>query len=96
MRYSPLTNGWQIMGIKSHVFEVGLNDDDSAAGDAQRQISGKNYRVQLTAKERKRVEGLIKNAKSLSEIARLEKELNEGRIPGGALAAGGDDDGMEE
>lgn len=26
---------------------------------------------------------MVKNAKSLAEIARLEKELNEGRIPGG-------------
>ena len=90
-----LANNWQIMGTKSRVFEVGLTDDGSAANGGQPQISGKNYRVQLTAKEKKRVEELIKNAKSLSEIARLEKELNEGRIPGGALAAGGDDD-MEE
>jgi U2 small nuclear ribonucleoprotein A' len=34
---------------------------------------------------------MIKNAKSLQEIARLEKEINEGRIPKGA----GDDDAMD-
>jgi U2 small nuclear ribonucleoprotein A' len=39
------------------------------------------------------VEELIRNAKSLQEISRLEKELNEGRIPGGALSGG---DAMEE
>jgi len=44
--------------------------------------------VKLSDTERKRVEGLIKNAKSLQEIGRLEKELNAGRIPGGG--AGGD------
>ena len=82
------------MGIKSRVFEVGINDDDTTADGGPRQMSGKNYRVQLTDKEKKRVEELIKNAKSLSEITRLEKELNEGRVPGGALAAG-DDDAME-
>ena len=48
----------------------------------------KAYRVQLTAKEKKRVEELIRNARSLQEITRLEKELNEGRIPGGAGEGG--------
>ncbi|KAJ5491821.1 hypothetical protein N7453_009918 [Penicillium expansum] len=50
-------------------------------------------RVQLTEKERKRVEQLIRDAKSLQEITKLEKELNEGRIPGGADADG--DEAME-
>jgi U2 small nuclear ribonucleoprotein A' len=40
-------------------------------------------RVRLTDTEKKRVEELIRNAKSLKEIERLEKMLNEGRIPGG-------------
>ena len=47
--------------------------------------------MKLTEKEKKRVEALIRNAKSLAEISRLEKELNEGRIPAGA----GEDE-MEE
>lgn len=40
---------------------------------------------------------MIQNAKSLQEIARLEKELNEGRVPGGRLGGGkaGADDDME-
>ena len=87
------------MGIKSRAFEVGVNDDGSAPNSGSVQAGGKNYRVQLTAKEKKRVEEMIKKAKSLSEITRLEKELNEGRVPGGALTAGeddDDDDGMEE
>lgn len=44
---------------------------------------------------------MIQNAKSLQEIATLEKELNEGRIPGGRLGGGvgpaaAADDDMEE
>lgn len=38
------------------------------------------------------MEGLIRNAKSLAEISRLERELNEGRIPGGVLGEGNEDD----
>lgn len=75
------------MGIKSRTFDIPsaslANGTVSGAGD-------KSYRVKLTEKERKRVERLIKNAKSLQEIARLEKELNDGRVPQG----GGDE--MEE
>jgi U2 small nuclear ribonucleoprotein A' len=38
---------------------------------------------------------MIRNAKSLQEITRLEKDLNEGRIPGGALGVT-DADGDKE
>jgi U2 small nuclear ribonucleoprotein A' len=74
------------MGIKSRTFDV-----PSANGAAT--SSGKNYRVKLTDKERKKVEELIRNAKSLQEIIKLEKELNEGRVPAAAQLA---DDAMEE
>lgn len=78
----------QITGIKSHTFDIPsaslANGTTAAAGD-------KSYRVKLTEKEKKRVEGLIRNAKSLQEISRLEKELNDGRVPQGG---GGDE--MEE
>jgi len=72
------------MGIKSHTFDVpssasNLNGTASSAG-----AGGKAYRVKLTEKEKKRVEEMIRNAKSLQEITRLERELNEGRIPNGA------------
>ena len=75
------------MGIKSRTFDIpsaSLANGTVATGD-------KSYRVKLTDKEKKRVEALIRNAKSLQEITRLEKELNEGRIP-----AGGDSDGGDE
>ena len=78
------------MGIKSRTFDIPSASliNGAPAGD-------KSYRVKLTDKEKKRVEALIKNAKSLQEITRLEKDLNEGRIPGGAIGAGGGDE-MEE
>ena len=75
------------MGIKSRTFDIpsaSLPNGSASAGD------DKSYRVKLTDTERKRVEKLIRNAKSLQEIMRLEKELNDGRVPQG----GGDE--MEE
>jgi U2 small nuclear ribonucleoprotein A' len=41
-------------------------------------------RVKLTDTEKKRVEKMIREAKTMQEITRLERELNEGRIPAGA------------
>ncbi|KAI4191328.1 MAG: hypothetical protein LQ346_004778 [Caloplaca aetnensis] len=78
----------QVMGVKSRTFDIPGASLSSTNG---LQPGDKNYRVKLTEKEKKRVEGLIRNAKSLQEITRLEKELNEGRIPGG----GGDEE-MED
>ncbi|OOF91430.1 hypothetical protein ASPCADRAFT_211240 [Aspergillus carbonarius ITEM 5010] len=75
----------KIMGIKSRTFDV-------PSGGADRAPADKAVRVQLTDKERKRVEKMIREAKSLQEISRLEKELNEGRIPGGALGYAEDTD----
>jgi U2 small nuclear ribonucleoprotein A' len=75
------------MGVKSRTFDV------ASSNGASTSASAKNYRVKLTDKERKKVEELIRNAKSLQEIIRLEKELNEGRVPAGAQGA---DDAMEE
>lgn len=84
----------KIMGIKSRTFDVTSAESGAGtgagAGGADRAI-----RVKLTDAERKRVEKMIREAKSLQEIARLEKELNEGRIPGGALDGLGDEDRMQ-
>lgn len=55
--------------------------------DVDQLSGGKKYRVKLTVEERRRVEAMIRNAKSLADIARLEKDLNEGRVPGGVLPA---------
>ena len=64
-----------------------------ARASANGLAGGAGGRVKLTAAERKRVQAMIHNAKSLAEIAKLEEELNEGRIPGGIMD---DDDEMEE
>ncbi|KAI4143137.1 MAG: hypothetical protein LQ341_003001 [Variospora aurantia] len=80
-----VSNLQQIMGIKSRTFDLPGSSASELNGI---QPGDKNYRVKLTEKEKKRVETLIRNAKSLQEITRLEKELNEGRIPGG----GGDEE----
>ena len=79
------------MGIKSRTFDI-----PSISAAVNGGVPGdKNYRVKLTEKEKKRVEALIRNAKSLQEITRLEKELNEGRIPSGSGGGSGGDE-MEE
>lgn len=74
------------MGVKSRTFDIPATNGAAVP-------TSKNYRVKLTDKERKKVEELIRGAKSLQDIIRLEKELNEGRVPVGAQ---GGDDAMEE
>ena len=74
------------MGVTSRTFDIPSSNGTSSG------TTSKNYRVKLTDKERKKVEELIKNAKTLQDIIRLEKELNEGRVPAGLQV----DDAMEE
>ncbi|EEH40274.2 U2 small nuclear ribonucleoprotein A [Paracoccidioides lutzii Pb01] len=85
----------KVMGIKSRTFDVpGSTLKNSTARIAsEEQPGGRPIRVKLTEKERKRVEKMIREAKSLQEITRLERELNEGRVPGGAL---GDESDYED
>ncbi|KAI9821773.1 MAG: U2 snRNP complex subunit [Pycnora praestabilis] len=71
----------KIMGIKSRTFDI------PGTGALNDRTGNKAYRVKFTEKEKKRMEEMIRNAKSLQEITRLEKELNEGRIPGGAFGS---------
>ncbi|EFE29668.1 uncharacterized protein ARB_03009 [Trichophyton benhamiae CBS 112371] len=89
----PTALASKILGIKSRAFDVsaalGAASSTSSPGGAG---SEKPLRVKLTPEERKRVEKMIREAKSLQEITRLEKELNEGRIPRGAADADGDKD----
>ncbi|CCU75886.1 unnamed protein product [Blumeria hordei] len=83
---NPTPLALEISGAKSKTFDISTTATNDSA-------SSNNYRVKLTDKERKKVEELIRNAKSLQDIIRLEKELNEGRIPAAALTT---DDHMEE
>ena len=49
-------------------------------------------KTKLTEKEKRRFQALIKNAKSLPEVQKLEKAYAEGRLPPGIAA----DDLMDE
>lgn len=54
--------------------------------------TAKPSQITLNDREKARVQALIKNAKSLTDVARLEKDLSEGRIPNGVR----DEDVMDE
>ncbi|KAK7738736.1 U2 snRNP complex subunit [Diaporthe eres] len=75
----------QIKGIKSQTFNVSTSNGEATA-------ASKMKRLKLTDKEKQRLQERIKKASSLEEIIRLEKELEEGRLPAGILG----DDAMEE
>jgi len=64
----------KIMGVKSKAADV------ATSNGASRNTS-RLSRLKLTDAERKRLQEKIKKATSLDEIIRLEKELNEGRLP---------------
>lgn len=52
----------------------------------------KASRMKLSEKERKKIQELIRDAKTFAEVQRLEKDLNEGRLPAGITF----DDTMDE
>jgi U2 small nuclear ribonucleoprotein A' len=77
---------------KKALVTSGDADDDGEGGETV----GLGGRVKLTKKERKKVEDMIRKAKTLVEIERLEKELNEGRVPGARFGQKDSDDDMED
>ncbi|KUI69114.1 U2 small nuclear ribonucleoprotein A' [Cytospora mali] len=74
----------KIMGIKSQTFSAPAANGSTTSGSRMK-------RLKLTDKEKLRLQERIKKASSLEEIIRLEKELEEGRLPAGILG----DDAME-
>ena len=76
------------MGTKSKVFDVAASAAASSGA-----TSSRLSRLKLTDKEKRKLQDLIKKADSLEEIIRLEKALNEGRLPPGVMV---DEDAMEE
>lgn len=84
----PLLTPQQISNIKSRTFDASADGSNPSASQSLNGLAAGDRigRVKLTDRERARVEQLIRAAGSLAEISRLEKELNEGRIPGGVLA----------
>ncbi|EHY55069.1 U2 snRNP complex subunit [Exophiala dermatitidis] len=84
---NPTELAAKIKGVKTRTFDVasgGTNINGKPGGGG---AAGKGVRTQLTETEKKRVQEMIKNAKSLAEITRIEKDLAEGRIPAGAADA---------
>jgi U2 small nuclear ribonucleoprotein A' len=61
-----------------------------AAATANGTSQGGKFKV--TEEEKKRFQILVQKAKTLSEVQRLEKMFNEGRLPPGL----GDDEAMDE
>jgi U2 small nuclear ribonucleoprotein A' len=55
--------------------------------------TGKTSRSKFTKDQESRLRVLISKANSLAEVQRLEKALNEGRLPAGFAT---DDDAMDE
>ncbi|KAK3323652.1 leucine-rich repeat-domain-containing protein [Cercophora scortea] len=83
---APTELASRIMGMKSKTFDVSAPNTGGAGP------TSKISRLRLTDKEKKKLHELIKKADSLEEIIRLEKALNEGRLPPGIQV----DDAMEE
>ncbi|KAF1989175.1 small nuclear ribonucleo protein U2, A [Aulographum hederae CBS 113979] len=78
----------KIMKIKSRALDV-----PSAPVNG---VGGKTSRIKLTDAEKEQVKKMAQNAKTFAEMERLEKLLNEGRIPGIAFETAEDDpDRME-
>lgn len=76
-----------IMKVKSRgAFVVGQGRGGNGGRGVGEDMAGVEKglgRVRLSQEERKKVEGLIRGAKGLDEIARLEKLLSEGKVPQG-------------
>lgn len=87
---APTELASRIMGIKTKGFDMPSlpTGAEGAGGKGEKPI-----RVKLTDKERRRVEKMIREAKSLAEISRLERELNEGRVPSGTVGYEDSDEG---
>ena len=73
------------MGIKSRAADTAVSNGSDVP-------TSKLSRMKLTGKEKSRLQDMIKKATSLEEIIRLERMLNEGRLPAGFHSA----DAMEE
>lgn len=55
--------------------------------------AGNAKKVKITEKEKKKFEALVKKAKTLADVQRLEKAYSEGRLPAGM---GDEGDAMDE
>lgn len=83
---APTALASKIMRVKSRQFDVGQGlGAGEDGGDVNTTDTDKIGRVKRSEAETAKLQEMIKNAKSLSEITKLEKELNEGRMPAGMI-----------
>lgn len=73
----------KIRGVKSKTFDAAATVNGRVASGS----GGKSFRAVLSETEKKRVQEMLQNAKSMAEIDRIEKDLAEGRVPRGAADA---------
>jgi len=73
----------KVRGVKTKTFDAGATTN----GRVPTATGGKAFRAVLTDTEKKRVQEMLQNAKSMAEIDRIEKDLAEGRVPRGAADA---------
>lgn len=78
----PTELATKIKGVQSKTIDAATTNGRTPAAS-----SGKVFRAVLSETEKKRVQEMLQNAKSMAEIDRIEKDLAEGRIPKGAADA---------
>jgi U2 small nuclear ribonucleoprotein A' len=76
---SPTDLAVKIMDVKSKTFDISASVESGGSTN----LSVRMSRIKLTDQERKRLQDMIKKARSLDEITRLETMLREGRLPAG-------------
>ena len=64
-----------------------------STGPSVNGASSKSSRMKLTEREKRKLEAMVKKAKTVSEVQKLEKAIAEGRIPPGVMD---DEDAMDE
>ncbi|KAK5103545.1 U2 snRNP complex subunit [Lithohypha guttulata] len=73
----------KIRGVKSKTSDSSVITNGRVAAGS----GGKTFRAVLSETEKRRVQEMLQNAKSMAEIDRIEKDLAEGRVPRGAADA---------
>lgn len=73
----------KIRGVKSKTSDANATTNGRVATGS----GGKTFRAVLSETEKRRVQEMLQNAKSMAEIDRIEKDLAEGRVPRGAADA---------
>lgn len=74
------------------IIAVRSNKPLSYAGAPTVNGASKGQKLKITDKEKKRFETLVRKAKTLAEVQKLEKAFAEGRLPAGV----GEEDEMDE